>query len=312
MSSRGAVNNTAKARAEALAEAEARLVRPKAEANRQLRLSPAQIKFRLALFQPREFSYGARDVDAEHVKKLKRAVETTEGNLDPVLVIKLGREWVCVDGHHRLAAYEASIGDKVAVPCEWFDGTVREAVDEGMCRNNKDKLNVVQQDRMEEAWKRVLLKWGSKKEIRILCNVGEGTVAQMRRVAKQAVANDAAGKLFRERLEPGGMTPAQARRKLMETTWSITKLAHLGIGGKEITEETRAARLARRINARLTNTLSRDPAVTARALQLYDPELPEKLMAAWGKPAPAWLATTADVDPYSDVGADTVLDDKDL
>lgn len=279
MSFRGGPQNTAKARKEALEEAEAILVRPKPTNATELRIAPSRIKTKPVLFQPRELSYGMRNVDPEHVKKLKRAAEIAEGALDPMLVIKLGKDWVCVDGHHRLAAYGE---DHAAVPCEWFAGTVREAVDQSMALNKKDKLPVPQQDRLEEGWKRTLLNQGSKREVRLLCGVSEGTVAQMRRVKEQAQAQDAGGKLFRERL--GAASPKQGLQKLMETSWSMAKLMHLGVDDKEVSEELAAARLARRINARLTNTLSRDPEVTARALRLYDPELPEKLMEAWGRP----------------------------
>lgn len=301
--------HSAKARKEAMVEAEATLKRPGPKDSRQLSLKLTGIKTRPVLFQPREFSAGLRDTDKHHVETLKHNAEVNDGKLDPVLVIKLGREWVCVDGHHRLAAY-GEIDKNTMVPCEWFEGTVRDALDESMRRNNKDKLNVPKQDKYEEAWKRELIGGWSKREVRTICHVSESTIAQMRRVIRAAQADDAEGAMFREQLAV--KTPTQAADALMVTSWSMIKLKYRGISDQEITAEGRAERLAQAINRRLEDTLSRDPAVTARALQLYDPELPGKLMEAWGKPAPAWLAT-ADVDPYSGVEADTVvLDDKDL
>jgi hypothetical protein len=245
---RGGSQNTAKARKDALREAEAQLVRPGPEDVTTLLIEPHLIETRPVLFQPREFSYGARDVDAEHVKKLKRAAEINEGELDPILVIKLGRDWVCVDGHHRLAAYGKG---HAPVPCEWFKGTVREAVDQSITLNKKDKLNVPQQDRLEEAWKRTMLDWGSKREVRLKCGVSDGVIGHMRRVKAQAQSPDADGKLFRERLH--ATSPAQALGILMEKTWSMTKLTHLGLDKKDFSDETRAARLARLINSKLTN-----------------------------------------------------------
>jgi hypothetical protein len=56
------------------------------------------------------------------------------------------------------------------------------------------------------------------------------------------------------------------------------------VESKEIDDELRAVRLAKRIRARLTNLLSRDPKVTARALALYDPELPKGITDAWAVP----------------------------
>jgi Recombinase len=77
-----------------------------------------------------------------------------DGELDPVLVIRLGKEWVCVDGHHRIAAYRLR-KHKKPIRCEWFTGTPTEAVDESMRRNKKDTLPVPSADRREEAWRRV-------------------------------------------------------------------------------------------------------------------------------------------------------------
>ena len=53
-----------------------------------------------------------------------------------------------------------------------------------VCANAKTKLNVPEEDKMEEAWKRVLLKQGSKKQIALLCDVSERSVATMRMVAE--------------------------------------------------------------------------------------------------------------------------------
>jgi hypothetical protein len=51
------------------------------------------------------------------------------------------------------------------IECDWFYGSVQEAAMEALERNNILKLNISQPDRMEEAWKWVLLEWGSKAEI---------------------------------------------------------------------------------------------------------------------------------------------------
>lgn len=236
-----------------------------------VKLLPSEIETRPELFQPREFSFGLRSTDGDHVKRLKRSIGIL-GELDPVVVIKLGKKFVCVDGHHRLEAYKAEHWAK-PIKCEWFGGTVREAVDESIRQNAKDRLNVAQADRLEAAWKRVLLGWGSKAEIVRLCGVSQGTVAQMRRVAARGREESDLGVKFREAL---GF-------KLIETSWSQAKLAFLGFEKNEIDDEVRAERLARRIRSRLTDLLSRDPKVTARALELYDPELPMAIADAWDK-----------------------------
>ena len=116
-------------RQKALAEAEkafacADLKRGK---RKYVSLRTSQIKERLELFQPREFSYGARAVNPDWVKELARRIGI-HGELDPVLVIRLGTEWICVDGHHRIAAYRAR-NHRKPIKCEWFGGNPKEAVD---------------------------------------------------------------------------------------------------------------------------------------------------------------------------------------
>ncbi len=273
---RGAAHNNAKALGEALEKAERQLStrdRP-SDTEAFVKLHPSQIKIRPELFQPREFSFGLRMTDPDHVKRLERAIGIN-GELDPVLVIKLGKTFVCVDGHHRIKAYEAAKW-RESIRCEWFGGTLREAVDESMARNGKDRLNVPQADRREQAWKRVLLEWGSKKQIVQLCGVGDGTVALMRRVLEcWRDQRSNLGKEFRRSLRG---------RSLHETNWVQARLAYHGIEGREIDDELEAVRLAKRMRARLENLLSRNPKVTARALLLYDPKLPDQLKQEWSTP----------------------------
>jgi hypothetical protein len=193
----------------------------------------------------------------------------TAGELDPILVIRLGEAWVCVDGHHRVKAYRKDKWEGT-IKCEWFGGSVREAVDEGMRRNSTIKLELHRADRQQQAWKRVLLGWGSKSEIVRLCGVGEGIVAHMRRVKERANADTEEGKEFRQSL---GV-------KIEESAWSLARLAYEGAERKQIGIEELAGKLAREIGSRLQSRLSEDPEVTARALAIHDPELPTPLTMA--------------------------------
>ena len=173
--------NTAGKRQKALVQAETEFARSDLQRGKRKHVSirTSDIKERLELFQPREFSYGATSVNPEWVRELARRIGI-HGELDPVLVIRLGKAWVCVDGHHRIAAYRLR-NHKKPIRCEWFSGTPTDAVDESMRRNKKDTLPVPLADRCEEAYRRVLLKHGSKKEIAQACNIGTSTVANMRR-----------------------------------------------------------------------------------------------------------------------------------
>lgn len=225
----------------------------------------SEIKERLELFQPREFSYGARSVSPEWARELARRIGI-HGELDPVLVIRLGKEWVCVDGHHRIAAYRLR-SHKKPIRCEWFTGTPTEAVDESMRRNKKDTLPVQSADRREEAWRRVLLNHGSKKEISDACGVGSSTVANMRKAKRK--------------YESDPEFAALVARPLLETSWGVMLLAAYSGDARDFDLDERAGVLARTISRRLTDLLKKDPVVTAHALAKYDRQLPRALIDVW-------------------------------
>jgi hypothetical protein len=88
----------------------------------------------------------------------------------------------------------------------------------------------------------------------------------------KALANDhtEGGEAFQRRLGA----------PITEKSWSLARLAYEGAEQKKIGIEERAGRLARNIRSRLEDRLSEDPAVTARALVIYDPELPGPLTMA--------------------------------
>lgn len=258
--------------AEALAMAEKELERPPSteKVPVYVELNAATIKTRPELFQPRRFSEGLRDVDPRHVKNLRTRIDR-KGELDPPLVVKIGKQWVCVDGHHRVAAYVR--GEKpngTIIRCEWFSGTVREAADEGLRRNEVIKLPINQADRFEEAWRRTLNGWGSKREVVQLTGTSDGIVAMMRRVVKQ----------HGERSTPEGRQLGdKLGTDLSSYSWSRVRAEWVGLSPAEYSIEEEAAKLARILSNRLTNKLS-DPEVTARALWIYDPDLCRGLVEA--------------------------------
>jgi ParB-like nuclease family protein len=152
--------------AEALKEAERQLKQPPDGKQQVVQIRPSLIATGPELFQPRGFA-SRNALDTGHVKKLVRRI-ATKGELKPPLVVQLGTEWVCVDGHHRIAAYLRHHGEQWSgtIRCQWFSGTIREAVDESVRRNDEVKLEMRLGDKYEAAWQRVVLGWGSKKQIR--------------------------------------------------------------------------------------------------------------------------------------------------
>jgi hypothetical protein len=272
--------------AKALAQAEKELVKPPSAAEEPqwiggahithtdgrvyVDLNTKQIATRIELFQPRRFSAGLRAVDPHHVKKLKTRIDR-KGELDPVLVVRLGDEWVCVDGHHRIAAYGQKKPNGTIIKCEWFRGSALEAANESLKRNEVIKLPVNQSDRFEEAWRRTVNGWGSKREVVELTGTSEGVVAMMRRVVKQhGEQSTPHGRELRAKLGPD----------LSTYSWSRVRAEWVGIEMTpgERDKQADAAKLARRINNKLTNLLSMDAAVTAEALWIYDQDLCRELV----------------------------------
>ena len=261
--------------AQALKIAEAQLERPETNGSPVfVQVRPQDIRTRLELFQPRRPGYGTRTVDTKHVNKLATRI-ARKGELDPVLVVKLGREWVVVDGHHRIAAY-LKLKRTEPIRCEWFAGTVREATDESLRRNEKAHLEIDQGDKAEEAWKRTLLGWGSKAQVVNLTGCGEGTVAKMRRAVEW----------HRKQVSGAQRTPMGEKLRnalgddLRVHSWNKVNGVLLDLTPKEWDMNDAAAKLARSLVTRMTTKLSEDPEVTARALWLYDRDMYPKLIEA--------------------------------
>jgi hypothetical protein len=287
---------TAADRMKALPLAEKNLVRPRDDQPKEVELRASEITTMPVIFQPREADLGLSETDKAYVGKLQRRIDTV-GELDPLLVIKVKHKeeelenpysddgethtterlvWVCIEGHHRLQAYHKN-KYKEPIKCEWFDGTVREAMDESLRRNIALKLPVPLADRQEEAWRRVLMEDYSKKHIKQTCGVAEGTVSLMRRVKaryedRSRRAN--ADKEFRATIQASGGLAACA--------WWAVHLAHRSATTEQRTLEQKAQSFAKVLRTKLTDRLSKDAWVTARAIEIRDPDLPILLQAVWG------------------------------
>src|ERR1035437_11176812 len=112
-------DTNARQRAKAVKEAEVELKRPTA-GKATVELKPQEIFERTELFQPRGFFHGLSELDFDHVHKLAREIRI-RGELEQLLVVKLDRTWVCVDGHHRLEAYRKNKW-RETIKCRWFEG----------------------------------------------------------------------------------------------------------------------------------------------------------------------------------------------
>jgi hypothetical protein len=275
---------TTEAREEALADAERRLIREGHTPTIFLR--PKQIKTMPELFQPRMFSYDGRATDEKHVKELVDGIKT-DGKIEPPpLVIKLKHKgFVIVDGHHTLAAYK-KVKENEQIECEWFKGTVRQAWDEAVRRNRKDKLPMHKHDKTHAAWERVLIGGWTAQQIKDATGKSVRTVRTMNKVKKAACRG---GKFQRALIEnvTGMETEVTDDREeaalacLKRISWTRARLLYAGVDAQEATEEEKAERLARKLGGNIPDKLMLEPRVIALALKLYRSELPEQLKDAW-------------------------------
>jgi hypothetical protein len=151
-----------------------------------------------------------------------------------------------------------------------------ESADESLRRNEKTHLEIDQGDKAEEAWKRTLLGWGSKAQVVGLTGCGEGTVAKMRRVIKWH-QDQVTGK---HRTPMGEKLYSALGADLRVHPWNKVNGVTLDLTPKEWDMNDAAAKLAKNLYTRMTDKLSEDPEVTARALWLYDRDMCPKLIEA--------------------------------
>lgn len=234
------------------------------------------------VFQPRLF-YGGRTIEQGHVKELSRALTGRKKEpLEPVLVIRIGRHAYCIDGHHRLEAYKASRWAS-EVPVEWFNGTVKEAAQEAIERNSRDKLPMGKSEKLEAAWRLVALDDGlPKSEIARLTTVANGTIGNMRKVLGDLKKQHAASPMEIDEFSgEESKPPFQCR-----VTWAQAKAFSRGqveydpARDDEIIDEW-----AEKLGKAFGRKWGQRPQLAARAIEKYSPRLPAKLVEAWEEDA---------------------------
>ena len=235
----------------------------------------ADIRIAHSVFQPRLFQEDLQK-DQAHVEELARALKAKPKDrriLDPVLVMAIGSAFYCVDGHHRLLAY-AKVGVDGAVPVEHFGGTIEDALKEAIHRNAKDRLAMTHEDKMEAAWRLVILGVHSKREIAEATGAAESTIGTMRATLRELEEAD-------ERTSTDWDPSANKDPRTM--TWAEAKRALKGDAPREFTDEARAAQTrewARRIG-KTFGTRPRASRRVRRCPRTHSAKLPEKLVEYW-------------------------------
>ncbi len=265
---------------DALARLEEQQKRGKAVKEKPSALPLRAIKTAPAVFQPR-LLWGGKDVDDFHVKELARALaaQGKEEAFEPITVMRIGRHPYCIDGHHRLAAYKVAKRD-LEVPVTWFEGSVRDGVEEAVRLNTRDKLPMSRQAKLEAAWRMVILGRGSKAEISKATTVPASTVANMRKKLRELDAAAATAAAADE----GRFSPFNAADWVYECrlTWAEAKAFGKGWEpGGEAWEEAVVSDWAQRLAKEFGNKWGRSPRLAALAILRYSERLPPKIVEAW-------------------------------
>lgn len=228
------------------------------------------------VFQHRTFLGYASE---SHIRTLATAIKKSKSkSLDPILVWWDGKDWTCVDGHHRHAAYTlAEVGSEHPVPVEVFQGTLGQAMGAAASANTRNKLAMSSVEKSNAAWRIVAMTDMSKSEAASAAGVSESTVANMRKVFNQLEAKVNAA------LDELSISPHGNFRDL---NWEQAK--RLAEGRDEVdfdreeANEKKASDMALALRKAIGKEGWKQPEILARALELYDGRLPEQLADFWG------------------------------
>lgn len=117
-----------------------------------------------------------------HITDLAGVIKA-QGSVDPISVWWSGAEWVCIDGHHRLAAYEKAGVEQVKVKVEV--GAPQAMLILSTNENKKNRLHMGTAERAEAAWRLTCLPEEirpSKKDTAAITGLGTSAIGDQRRV----------------------------------------------------------------------------------------------------------------------------------
>lgn len=205
-----------------------------------------------------------------HIRELVRVLRMRDGKpFDPITVFWIGDGWCCIDGHHRMAAYRIA-GHQGPIPVRVFSGTIEQAMAKALLNNARDKLPMGREEKTNAAWRLVIATKLSKATISQASGVSERTVAYMRDAARKITASCPDQAL-------DGLTWRQADRLSQG-------LAPLMDVGSEDWIETEAQKVALSLQKHFKDRLAKQPEVFARAIEIYDSRLFERLREWLGTP----------------------------
>ncbi len=221
------------------------------------------------VFQHRSLTEEAAE---EHIKTLAKAIHRgprgpRQAHLEPITVWWDGREWICVDGHHSLAAYQG-LNHPQPVPVKVLRGaSLDEAIRVALEGNAKDKLPYTRRCKSEAAWRLTVAGGYSKADTARLTETAERTVSNMREAIRELAK-------AHPEVAPAGLTWAQVRH------WKQHR--QLPGDGDEMDIDTKRQKQAERVYRKIAQHIkdaSRD--TLWRVFELHKPGLMAEIVAAY-------------------------------
>jgi hypothetical protein len=241
---------------------------------KSLQRNPTAVRLEDILIANKVFQWRRREYSlipsADHVLGLAKALETSRRPLEPILVLPVAGDFYVIDGHHRVEAYHSVKWTKL-VPVEIFRGSLAEARIEGLRRNNKDKLPMSKQSKMEATWTLVKEDDLSAEKARDITGTSVRQIYYMRSVWKE----------LRE-------LPEEQRSQLKDgiegLTWTQARTALAG-EPPEYDDDWKAKEAQKIVDALLRTKIGlgliKHPEITAIALARLHEGLPSALVSEW-------------------------------
>jgi hypothetical protein len=232
------------------------------------RLPLTSIKLRPEVFQQRK---PAPHASQAHVRALGKSLGAgVKAELDPLAVWWDGRGWTCIDGHHRMAAYQQARERGAEVPVEVFEGAPEAALAYSARANTKDKLAMSRSEKMNAAWKLVVIAGDLSR-----ADVAEASGASSRHIATMRSVKRRLEEMakFAEDADPFGNDDPKHPGDPAALTWDAARRLAAGEDQDGVfDEDARVDELATKLRKALGPTAERQPGTLRKGLGEVQPD----------------------------------------
>ena len=173
-------------------------------------------------------------------------------DLEPILVIQIADATIVVDGHHRLEAY-GRIKGAPPVPVRYFLGTPSEALLEAVRCNAHASIQMDGPQRQTCAWRLVLTRLYSKRDIAQASGVSLGQIGNMRVAAR----------------ELGDAAMDHPTWFLAQKAWKGTSRPVMNDDERELWVQQQGERGAEGLRSKFGMWLAKHPEIAAQAFAIY-------------------------------------------